>query len=186
MSTEEIETQPRQNASAEAIVENSHVDVPPATTPSKTRFDLGPASDYYFKYVNSSAKKVKRNDQSFVSVGKSMQCNDDSTVNSSAMIGLESLLGDGGEDTETSISIGANSSGSSSRDLMDKSTLSDTTELTAANFVLAATSRQKLNHVTKEAITEAAFTAIEFDRNLCPHMAFFECLAVVRKFNDSL
>ena len=150
MSTEEIETQPRQNASAEAIVENSHVDVPPATTPSKTRFDLGPASDYYFKYVNSSAKKVKRNDQSFVSVGKSMQCNDDSTVNSSAMIGLESLLGDGGEDTETSmISIGANSSGSSSRDLMDKSTLSDTTELTAANFVLAATSRQKLNHVTK-------------------------------------
>ena len=123
------------------------------TTPAKERFVLGPASDYYFKYVNSSAKKGKPNDKSFISSTKSPRVGDESTVNSSAMVELDSILGIGADESDTGmISVGANSSSSSSH-LMDKSTLSDTTELTAANFVLAATSRQKLNHVTK-AISE--------------------------------
>jgi hypothetical protein len=128
----------------------------PALTPSKQRYDLGAASSYYFKYVNSSSKKsTSKKDQSFASAINDVD-NDD-TADSSAMVGLDSILGlssdgdshDGGGRDKSMTSLGANSqsSGGSSDDnnLMNKSTLSDTTELSAANFVLTATSRQRLN-----------------------------------------
>ena len=103
---------------------------PPTTTPSKQRYSLGSASAYYFKYMN----KKDKNDTSLL---------DDDRTGTISSHGISFLDEKSMADTSM-ISIGASSSSSEEGDLLNKSTLSDTTELTASNFVLAATSRQKL------------------------------------------
>jgi hypothetical protein len=93
---------------------------PPTLTPSKQRYNLpvGPAANFYFGYINSAVKRKKE------------KLHDD---------GMEEVAGLG--DTSM-LSIGGNSSSSEEMDLLNKSTLSDTTELTASNFILTATSKQ--------------------------------------------
>ena len=106
-------------------------------TPSKARCSLGTPSAYYFKYMNSTSKK-RRNDTSILG--------DDIT----GEISIPGISFDNKNLTETSfMSIGESSSGSEESDLLNKSTLSDTTELTASNFVLAATSRQRFRKLSK-------------------------------------
>ena len=104
-------------------------------TPSKERCSLGAPSAYYFKDILSTAKKKSRTDTSMI-MGEGH-------TGEFSVASVKMAL-----DNDTSLlSIGDSSSGSS--DLLNKSTLSDTTELTASNFVLAATSRQKLKNHSK-------------------------------------
>ena len=129
----------------------------PGKTPSKNRVELGTASNYYFKYMNSSVKKKNKNGLDTSSI-----LLDDENISATfSLSGVLGLRGDKAPSTpfktnnDTSIlSIGlastTSSSSAGSEDLLNKSTLSDTTELTASNFVLAATSRQKLRALAKE------------------------------------
>ena len=123
----------------ESDKENFSSAAPPTTTPSKQRYSLGSASAYYFKYMNSSAKK--KNDTSIL--------DDEDITGTISIPGIQidksSVNPFLASVADTSVlSIGASSSSSEESDLLNKSTLSDTTELTASNFVLAATSRQKI------------------------------------------
>lgn len=133
-------------------------------TPSKsTRYSLGSASKYYFKYVNSSAKKKPKGDSSFsqesdpnfylnyMNSGKKKAkgvFNEEDTGNLSLLSIPEMAGNNNNSSLDTSVlSLGASSTSSEEGDLLNKSTLSDTTELTASNFVLAATSRQKMREI---------------------------------------
>lgn len=129
----------------------------PSKTPSRHRVQLPSASQYYFKYMNSSKKSANHGDDSM------MVDEDGDRVDVGS-------LGVGGGDTGTFskqsmgdtsfLSLAASSSGSEASDLLNKSALSDTTELTASNFVLATTSKQALvqsNHLlNKNAKKKAA------------------------------
>ena len=97
-----------------------------SATPSKAtpaKVDLGHAASHYFRHMpKTPISKALKNESMDVSVLE------------------ESIL-------DASV---LNQSGSSSEgeDLLNQSTLSDTTELTASNFVLAATSRQRLSEAS--------------------------------------
>lgn len=97
-------------------------------TPAKQRFSLGAASSYYFKHVPKTpleqtvAEKVKLN--------RSLQPTLDESFQASPHPQESSYL--------------SSSSSSSEGDMLNRSVLSDTTELTASNFVLAAASRQMM------------------------------------------
>lgn len=117
----------------------------PSKTPSKHRLTLGSAQAYYFKGVSKtpidaalSAKKKlnsSRLDESFDA---------DSSFGGGA---LASYNGSVAAVDESFMTIASSSSEES--DMLNKSTLSDTTELTASNFVLAASSRQRLSLSTQ-------------------------------------
>eukprot|EP00529_Nitzschia_sp_RCC80_P002243 CAMPEP_0113522466 /NCGR_PEP_ID=MMETSP0014_2-20120614/45204_1 /TAXON_ID=2857 /ORGANISM="Nitzschia sp." /LENGTH=1907 /DNA_ID=CAMNT_0000420525 /DNA_START=175 /DNA_END=5899 /DNA_ORIENTATION=+ /assembly_acc=CAM_ASM_000159 len=125
----------------------------PTHTPSRHRVRLPSAGQYYFKNMNSTKK---HGDTSFMSNGHSVGWGD--TVGHDEINAvLGGAGGNGGGDTGTFsqasmamgdtsfFSIGASTSSSeASNDVLNKSTLSDTTELTASNFVLVATSKQAL------------------------------------------
>ncbi|KAG7361374.1 hypothetical protein IV203_036474 [Nitzschia inconspicua] len=110
-------------------------------TPSKRRVNLGTPANYYFKYMNSSKKNHTGEMNAAVMMSHHEDDEDTGTI---SIPGLN--LGGNGANTETSfLSMAAEScSGSEASDLLNKSTLSDTTELTASNFVLVTTSKQQL------------------------------------------
>jgi hypothetical protein len=120
---------------------------PSAKTPSKHRLSLGTPANFYFKYVNSS-KKAAAMSTSFL---------DESSQNEGNLTGTISIpgLNKSVNLADTSLlSIGASSSDSSDQsdgDMLNKSTLSDTTDLTASSFVLQATSRQVMRQLAVEA-----------------------------------
>lgn len=105
-----------------------------ATPHRSKRINLGTPANYYFKYVNSS----KKGDNYGVNVSKH-----EGDTGTFSIPGFN--LG-GGQTTESSfLSLaGSSVSGSDGSDLLNKSTLSDTTELTASNFVLVTTSKQNM------------------------------------------
>ncbi|KAL3921645.1 MAG: hypothetical protein SGILL_002640, partial [Bacillariaceae sp.] len=110
-------------------------------TPSKHRVNLGAPANYYFKYMDSVTK------QSLGDANDSILTHGDGDdIGTNSIPGhTPNKGGGGGGNTEMSyLSMAASSSGSEASDLLNKSTLSDTTELTASNFVLATTSKQQL------------------------------------------
>ena len=118
-------------------------------TPSKSRVSLGAPATFYFKYMNSSKKASANNsvlDQSMENV--------DNLTGTISIPGLNKSV----NLAETSImSIGASSSGSSGQsdgDMLNMSTLSDTTDLTASSFVLQATSRQMMRNLSQSHKTQ--------------------------------
>lgn len=119
-------------------------------TPSKLRVSLGAPAGFYFKYMNS-AKKSSANTSV---LDESMA--DDNLTGTISIPGLNKSV----NLAETSImSIGASSSGSSDQsdgDMLNKSTLSDTTDLTASSFVLQATSRQVMRQLSQSAKKQKA------------------------------
>jgi hypothetical protein len=136
-------------ASAAGDKENQN-DVSRHQTPSRRRVKLGTPANYYFKYMNSSSKK-NHNGELNTSI-MSNAGNDDGDTGTISIPGIN--LGGGENNTETSfLSMAAeSSSGSEASDLLNKSTLSDTTELTASNFVLVTTSKQQLARSTYETL----------------------------------
>lgn len=148
------------NVTAHSVNRGGRASATPLMTPSKSRYSLGSASKYYFKYMNSTGKKKNKNDLSIQeddpnyyfnymnSTGKksrgdmSVQEDDTGTISIPGVHLNTSSL------DASLLSIGASSSSSEESDLLNKSTLSDTTELTASNFVLAATSRQKMRQLS--------------------------------------
>lgn len=103
-------------------------------TPTKHRVNLGHASSYYFKNAPKTplqkelAAKHKLN-ASMNSMDKSFEIQDNTSVL---------------DNNNTSyLSSSTSASEDSSKDLLNQSTLSDTTELSAANFVRDAQSRQQ-------------------------------------------
>ncbi|CAJ1902890.1 unnamed protein product [Cylindrotheca closterium] len=136
-------------------------------TPSKsTRYSLGSASKYYFKYMNSSAKKKQKKNTSLVQEDNPNfyldymnsgtkkpkgAYNEDDTGNLS-LLSIPELAGksstsNNNSSLDTSV-LSLASSSSEGSDLLNKTTSSDTTELTASNFVLAATSRAKVRELS--------------------------------------
>ncbi len=115
-------------------------------TPSKARLSLGAPASFYFKYVNSSKKTAAVAATSFLE--ESTLQDEDNLTGTISIPGLNNKFLD---KADTSLlSLGASSSGSSSEgdgDLLNKSTLSDTTDLTASIFVLQATSRQVMRQM---------------------------------------
>jgi len=106
-----------------------------ATPHRSKRINLGTPANYYFKYMNSSKKS--ENNEFMVS-------KDEGDTGTISIHGLN--LG-GGQATESSFLSLAGSSISGSEgnsELLNRSTLSDTTELTASNFVLVTTSKQNM------------------------------------------
>ena len=128
-------------------------------TPSKKRVNLGSASSYYFKNtpktplqkvvseqrkLNSSMQSMK--DESFalddLEHDKDLTSTSNVTINAAEL----SFLSLGAASTPSSNSSSSNNS--SGIDLLNQSTLSDTTELTASNYIFATTSRQRLSEVS--------------------------------------
>ncbi|MGK3733507.1 MAG: hypothetical protein ACI90V_000343 [Bacillariaceae sp.] len=112
-----------------------------AATPHRSkRINLGTPANYYFKYMNSSKKG--ENNEFTISTKDAEGDNNTGTI---SIPGFN--IGGGGPATESSfLSLaGSSVSGSDgSADMLNKSTLSDTTELTASNFILVATSKQNM------------------------------------------
>lgn len=113
-----------------------------AKTPSKSRVSLGAPANFYFKYVNSS-KKATASSTSFLHESQ----DEENLTGTISIPGLNKSV----NLADTSLlSLGASSSGSSDQsdgDMLNKSTLSDTTDLTASSFVLQATSRQVMRQM---------------------------------------
>jgi hypothetical protein len=121
---------------ARELKENSTAAATPSKTPSKHRFSLGSASAYYFKGVKS-AKKMNLN---------SSQMEESFTADQSFDEHLAGYNGSVANPDESFMTLGDRSSSSDGSDILNKSTLSDTTDLTASTFVFAASSRQRLSH----------------------------------------
>jgi hypothetical protein len=121
---------------ARELKENSTAAATPSKTPSKHRFSLGSASAYYFKGVKS-AKKLNLN---------SSQMEESFTADQSFDGHLAGYNGSVANPDESFMTLGDQSSSSDGSDMLNKSTLSDTTDLTASTFVFAASSRQRLSH----------------------------------------
>ncbi|KAL3944516.1 MAG: hypothetical protein SGBAC_001437, partial [Bacillariaceae sp.] len=136
-------------------------------TPSKsTRYSLGSGSKYYLKYVNSSAKKKQKKKSSMMqednpnfyldymnsATKKSKGAFDEDDTGNLSLLSIPEVTGNNNATTNNSsldtsvLSLGSSSSEDS--DLLNKTTSSDTTELTASNFVLAATSRAKARELS--------------------------------------
>lgn len=106
-----------------------------STTPHRSkRINLGTPANYYFKYMNSGKKNT----------GISFSKDNDGDTGEISIPGFN--LNATPSKTETSFfSMAGSSTGSeASDDMLNKSTLSDTTELTASNFVLVTTSKQNM------------------------------------------
>merc|ERR1711865_1165682 len=94
-----------------------------ATPHRSKRINLGTPANYYFKYVNSS----KKGDNYGVNVSKH-----EGDTGTFSIPGFN--LGSGQTTESSFLSLaGSSVSGSDGSDLLNKSTLSDTTELTASN-----------------------------------------------------
>jgi hypothetical protein len=106
---------------------------PPRKTPSKHRISLGAAHAYYFK---STSKTPFQKDTSFQGLNESNDHNTGDVTANVAELSFLSLAGSTG-------------SSSSANDTLNQSVLSDTTELTASNFILASSSRQRLAEFSK-------------------------------------
>jgi hypothetical protein len=106
---------------------------PPRKTPSKHRISLGAAHAYYFK---STSKTPFQKDTSFQRLNESIDQHTGDVTANVAELSFLSLAGSTG-------------SGSSVNDTLNQSVLSDTTELTASNFILASSSRQRLVEFSK-------------------------------------
>jgi len=113
----------------------------PSKTSSKHRYNLGSAQSYYFKGVSKpsveAAISVKKR------LNSSHRMDDSFGVDASFDGGLAGYNGSVAAADESFMTIVSSSSEGS--DLLNKSSLSDCTELTASNFVLAASSRQRLS-----------------------------------------
>lgn len=120
-------------------------------TPSRHRVNLGPAASYYFKYMNSGRKSVGNTKNTLSNEDSIMEMDDSTdTGGDTGTISIPGFqFGTSGPHSQLSLannsrlSIAESSSASEASDLLNKSTLSDTTELTASNFVLVTTSKQQ-------------------------------------------
>lgn len=152
------------------MTNHSSMSMSSRATPSKPRVNLGSASNYYFKNLPktplqkmvASAKKRHHNissvlskptDHSYLSNSSDSSASDaDDSLNSSmdqAMADLKQILDTNHVSETTKNTIASNgacstsdSSSGASSDAINRSVLSDTTELTASNFVFAASSKQ--------------------------------------------
>lgn len=113
----------------------------PSKTPSKQRFSLGNASNYYFKGPKTPVQKeiaaIKQMNSSMMSQNLGSEVNDS----------VDGVLAsyDGSYSAAESSFISSASSSSAESDLLNQTTLSDTHELTASMYVRAASSRQRLS-----------------------------------------
>ena len=101
----------------------------PGKTPKKVK--LGSASAYYFKGVSKTPLEGKR----------PLSGNNDSLMD-------VSLASYNGTSRAAETSFLSSSSSSEGDDMLNQSVLSDTTEYTASNYVLATSSRQRLSEAT--------------------------------------
>jgi hypothetical protein len=106
-------------------------------TPQKIK--LGQVSSYYFQNLPTTPAQLSLSQGE--KAGKKLQARND-LINASFDAG--SLQDYDGSVAAMETSYLSSSTSSSGVDPLNQSTLSDTTELTASNFVLAATSRQRL------------------------------------------
>jgi len=109
------------------------------STPLKKRISLGASASYFFSGMSKTPQSVQKSAKKKTEPIESPESGDD----------ILSLQKDTTENLNTSFLSYASTSSEESSDIMNKSILSDTTELTASNFVLAATSRQKLADLAK-------------------------------------
>lgn len=121
-------------------------------TPSKTRVNLGSASSYYFKHMPKTPLDVSmlsKNQQMIeTSVNTAREDSDiDISINESFLHDATANYNGSLAAAESSF-LTVNSSSSEESDMLNKSTLSDTTELTASNFVKAAFSRHRLSEAS--------------------------------------
>ena len=108
-----------------------------ATPHRAKRINLGTPANYYFKYMNSGKKNT---DISF-----SNNATDEGENTGTISIPGLKLSGTPSKGETSFFSMAGSSTGSeASDDMLNKSTLSDTTELTASNFVLVTTSKQNM------------------------------------------
>jgi hypothetical protein len=167
----------------------------PTPTPLKQKVSLGSAaaSSYYFsglpktplskaKDFQHSSKKLKRDEDL---IGMHTETSPTPTSSSQAHAHTAASTGSPNdtaagihgperEETRPDMSIldeSANDTSSSteSSDLMNKSVLSDTTELTASNFVLAATSRYKFMQHHPAKLQSEKENAVPSDQAPSPH-----------------
>ena len=144
---------------------------PPSKTPSKQghRVNLGPASSYYFRHhpktpIEKAISAKKKLDSSGLGLNVSV---DKSVVKGGVNDSFDSILADfddtGAVDnsfiSSASESSGGTSSSGSGIDLLNQSTLSDTTELTASNYVKIAASRQRLSDITTASRQQEIFNS---------------------------
>ena len=132
-------------------------------TPLKSRVSLGAASSYYFKHLPKTPLQQSLVEQR--KLNSSVQHQDESFTVETAAEGLavravnESFGNETVDAAELSfLSMAASSSSSEGGDALNRSVLSDTTELTASNYVLATTSRYRLSELSllSTAATSAA------------------------------
>lgn len=102
------------------------------STPLKKRISLGTSASYFFSGMSKTPQSVMK-----------------STKKKAESPGPSYKILSNMKDNNKSNFSSPSSSSTASNDAMNKSILSDTTELTASNFVLAATSRQKLAELAK-------------------------------------
>lgn len=113
----------------------------PARTPNRSkRINLGTPGNYYFKYMNSGKKN---GDISFAK--------DEGDTGEISIPGFKYNATPSKGDASFFSIAGSSTGSEASDDMLNKSTLSDTTELTASNFVLVSTSKL-LSRKTRDSI----------------------------------
>jgi hypothetical protein len=120
----------------------------PSKTPSKHRLNLGAASSYYFKGVTKNPFEVAASAKK--KLNSSMQMEQSFTGDQSFDEQLAGYNGSVADPDDSFMTLGGQSSSSDGSDMLNKSTLSDTTELTASNFVFATSSRHLLSHSAQQ------------------------------------
>ena len=141
-------------------------------TPSRSkRVNLGTPANYYFKYMNSG-KKNQNTEYSF-----SKDADDDGDNTGTISIpGWKLDAGDSKTDTSFLSMAGSSTGSEGSADMLNKSTLSDTTELTASNFVLVTTSKQNMVRESKKRDARAKADNKENTTNRKDHEVLNESL----------
>ena len=141
-------------------------------TPSRSkRVNLGTPANYYFKYMNSG-KKNQNTEYSF-----SNDADDDGDNTGTISIPSWKLdVGDPKTDTSFLSMAGSSTGSEGSGDMLNKSTLSDTTELTASNFVLVTTSKQNMVRESKKRDARAKVDNKENTTNRKDHEVLNESL----------
>ncbi len=113
-----------------------------AGTPHKSkRINLGTPANYYFKHMNSGKRNM---DISFADEGNTGTL----SIPGFKMDGTPSKA-----ETSFFSMAGSSTASEGSDDLLNKSTLSDTTELTASNFVLVTTSKQNMIRKNRDSLS---------------------------------
>ena len=113
-----------------------------AGTPHKSkRINLGTPANYYFKHMNSGKRNM---DLSFESQGNTGTL----SIPGFKMDGTPSKA-----ETSFFSMAGSSTASEGSDDMLNKSTLSDTTELTASNFVLVTTSKQNMIRQARDSLS---------------------------------